>query len=146
MNKNSIPANAHNGVVAGENAKVMTVEILEGFVADATKCHIDILVDAAWDCPQSKGKISAILGDVEEMCKDEGYDIDLDDWCEENDISLIDMIIDAADEIVEKMIIWRVNVQVGFTPMKTQFEWFFDEETMLEEDGDGSLIVSKKKV
>ena len=24
--------------------------------------------------------------------------------------------------------------------MKTQFEWFFDEETMLEKDGDGSLI------
>ena len=36
MCKNSIPANAHNGVVAGENAKVMTEEILKGFVEEAT--------------------------------------------------------------------------------------------------------------
>lgn len=121
MNKLGIPANADNKVVAGENAKVMTVEILEGFVVDATKCDIDTLVDATWDwlsdglsdivedCDgnqwlvfsQSGASTDAIWEDVEEMCKDEGYDIDLYDWCEENDINLDDMITDAADEIVE---------------------------------------------
>lgn len=122
MYKNSIPANADNKVVAGENAKVMTVEILKRFVADATEYDIGILVDATWDwlsdglsdivedCDgnqwlvfsQSDGvSTDAILEDVEEMCKDEGYDIDLYDWCEENDIDLDDMITEAADEIVE---------------------------------------------
>ena len=121
MIKLGIPANADNKVVAGENAKVMTVEILEGFVADATKCDIDTLVDATWDwlsdglsdivedCDgnqwlvfsQSGASTDAIWEDVEEMCKDEGYDIDLYDWCEENDINLDYMITDAADEIVE---------------------------------------------
>ena len=101
MKNVNIPANADNKVVAGENAKVMTVEILEGFVADATKCHIYTIVDAAWDWHRSRVSIPAIWRAVEEMCKDEGYDIDLYDWCEENDINLDDMITDAADEIVE---------------------------------------------
>ena len=190
MINTGIPANADNKVVAGENAKEMTVEILEGFVADATKCDIDTLVDATWDwlsdglsdivedCDgdlwlvfsQSGVSTDAIWEDVEEMCKDEGYDIDLYDWCEENDINLDDMITDAADEIVENddNLVWvskgwdrylgvfyknecdmvdeireyveKAAEEVFFTHMKTQFEWFFDEETMLEEDGDGSLI------
>ena len=122
MNKLGIPANADNKVVAGENAKVMTVEILERFVADATECDIGTLVDTTWDWlsdglsdivedydgnqwlvfSDSDGVSTvAIWEDVEEMCKDEGYDIDLNDWCEENDIDLDDMITDAADEIVE---------------------------------------------
>ena len=49
MCKNSIPANAHNGVVAGENAKVMTEEILKGFVEEATQNRIDIEVDVLLD-------------------------------------------------------------------------------------------------
>jgi hypothetical protein len=80
------------------------------------------------------------------------------------------MITDAADEIVENddNLVWvskgwdrylgvfyknecdmvdeirecveKAAEEVFFTPMKTQFGWFFDEGTMLEEDGDGSLI------
>ena len=49
MFKNNIPANADNGVVAGENAKVMTVEILKGFVEEATQNRIDIEVDVLLD-------------------------------------------------------------------------------------------------
>ena len=117
MKNVNIPANADNKVVAGENAKVMTVEILEGFVADAAKCHINTIVDRLSDgvfeikadwygslwlvFPQPRVSIGDIWEDVEEMCKDEGYDIDLDDWCVENDISVLDMIIDVAYDIVE---------------------------------------------
>ena len=49
MSKNSIPVNAHNGVVAGENAKVMTEEILKGFVEEATQNRIDAEVDVLLD-------------------------------------------------------------------------------------------------
>ena len=121
MNKLGIPANADNKVVAGENAKAMTEEILKGFVTEVTKKYIDSIVDATWDrfdeythieyddfgdmwavtCQFDEGSTERIWEDVEEMCNDEGYDIDLYDWCEENDIDLDDMITDAADEIVE---------------------------------------------
>lgn len=116
-----IPANADNKVVAGENAKVMTEEILKGFVTEVTEIYIDRMVDATWErfdeythieyddfgdmwavtCQFDNGSTERIWEDVEEMCKDEGYDINLYDWCEENDIDLDDIITDAADEIVE---------------------------------------------
>ena len=116
-----IPANAHNGVVAGENAKVMTEEILKGFVTEVTQKYIDGIVDATWDCFDeytpieydsygnlwavtfqfNEGSTERIWEDVEEMCNDEGYDIDLYDWCEENDISLDYMINEVAEQLVE---------------------------------------------
>ena len=49
MCKNGIPANADNKVVAGENTKVMTTEILEGIVREAVAGYIDNLVDATWE-------------------------------------------------------------------------------------------------
>ena len=192
MTNFSIPANAHNGVVAGENAKVMTEEILKGIVERVVKGYIDDLVDATWtsiseetadfekDCFgdiwavsfsfDDEGVYMAIGGEIEDMCNDEGYDISLYDWCDDNDINLDGMISDAADEIVDNnsKLDWfghrwakhlgvfyknecdmvdeieecvkKVADEVFFTPMKIQFEWFFDEETMLEKDGDGSLI------
>ena len=42
-----------------------------------------------------------ILEDIEEMCNDEGYDINLYDWCKDNDIDLKDMIYEIAEQIVE---------------------------------------------
>ena len=188
----SIPANADNKVVAGENAKAMTVEILKEIVRGVVEGYIDDLVDATCcsiregttdfetDCygniwavsfPFDEGAYLAIWDDLEEVCKYKGYDIVPYDWCVENDIDLDDMISDMADEVVENNseLEWFRNVwmpdylgvfykneddmvdevreyvekaaeEVFFTPMKTQFERFFDEETMLEEDGDGSLI------
>ena len=192
MIKLGIPANADNKVVAGENAKVMTEEILKGFVRDCVEGYIDDLVDATWTSVSEEtadfekdfsgdiwavsfpfddeGVYMAIWDDIEDVCNDEGYDISLYDWCEENDIDLDDMISDAADEIVDnnseldwfidgwdkflgvfyknecdmvneiREYVEKAAEELFFTPMKTQFEWFFDEETMLEEDGDGSLI------
>lgn len=187
MCKNSIPANADNKVVAGENAKVMTVEILKGFVRDCVDGYIDDLVNATWnsiyegttdydtDCygdiwafsfSFDEGVYMAIWDDIGDVCNDEGYDIDLYDWCKENDIILDSMISDAADEIVDndceldwfgeylgvfykskddmvyeiKEYVEKAAEEVFFSQMKTQFACFFDEETMLEEDGDGSLI------
>lgn len=173
-------------------AKVMTEEILKGFVRDCVEGFIDDLVDATWtsiseetadfekDCfgdiwavsfPfDDEGVYMAIWDDIEDMCNDEGYDISLYDWCEDNDINLDDMIEEVADEIVynNSELDWaksgwmkylavfykneydmvdeirecveKAAEEVFFTPMKTQFGWFFDEGTMLEEDGDGSLI------
>ena len=97
MSKNSIPVNAHNGVVAGENAKVMTEEILKGFVEEATQNRIDVEVDVLLDSVDEDIPIDydlfhymwsegilfnedstvGILEDIEEMCNDEGYDINL---------------------------------------------------------------------
>ena len=116
-----IPANADNKVVAGENAKVMTEEILKGFVEEATQNRIDIEVDVLlnsvdedipidydlfhymWseDILFNEDSTVGILEDIEEMCNDEGYDIDLYDWCEENDISLDYMINEVAEQLVE---------------------------------------------
>ena len=121
MSINSIPANAHNGVVAGENAKVMTEEILKGFVEEATQNRIDIEVDVLLDSVDEDIPIDydlfhymwsedilfnedstvGILEDIEEMCNDEGYDINLYDWCKDNDIDLKDMIYEVAEQIVE---------------------------------------------
>ena len=190
MNKLGIPANADNKVVAGENAKVMTVEILKGFVTEVTQNYIDGIVDATWDSFSeytpieydcrgnlwavefqfNEGSTERIWEDVEEMCNDEGYDIDLYDWCEENDIRLDYIIYEVAEQLVEdndelewfrmygcdyvgvfykneddmvdevREYVEKAAEEVFFTPMKTQLEWFFDEETMLEEDGDGELI------
>lgn len=123
MINRSIPANADNKVVAGENANVMTKEILEGFVREAVAEYIDNLVDATWEgfdeysCIEedwddnlwvsdmqfdyNAGTYEAIEDDIQEMCDSEGYDIDLYDWCEVNDIDLDDMISVMADRIVE---------------------------------------------
>ena len=118
-----IPANAHNGVVAGENAKVMTEEILKGFVEEATQKYIDCAVDLIWDSiseediPNDYGiwdmwsddilfnesSTEVIWENIEEMCNDEGYAINLYDWCEDNDIDLDDMIYEAAEQIVEEI-------------------------------------------
>ena len=123
MKNFGIPANADNKVVAGENAKVMTNEILEGFAREATRGYIDNLVDATWEdfdeCSQietdgwnnlwvadlqfdyNAGTYEAIWDDIQEMCDSEGYDINLYDWCEENDIDLDEIIDDIANDIVE---------------------------------------------
>jgi hypothetical protein len=123
MSKNVIPANAHNKVVAGENAKELTKEILEGIVRNSTEGYIDSMVDATWGCfseytpieydcwgnlwavecqfEYNAGTHEAIWEGVQEMCDSEGYDIDLYDWCEENDIDLDEMIDIMADDIVE---------------------------------------------
>lgn len=123
MKKKCIPANAHNKVVAGENAKEMTREILEGIVRKSTKGYIDNLVSATWEdfdeystietdqwdnlwvadyqFEYNAGTHEAIWEEVQEMCDSEGYDIDLYNWCEENDINLNGMIDIMADDIVE---------------------------------------------
>ena len=121
MSKNSIPANAHNKVVAGENAKVMTEEILKGFVEEATQNRIDIEVDVLLgsideDIPVdydlfhymwseeilfNEDSTVGILDDIEEMCNDKGYDINLNDWCNDNDIDLEDMIYEVAEQAVK---------------------------------------------
>lgn len=174
----------------GKTAKVMTEAIFSKIVRDVVDGYIDDLVDATWtsvseettdfekDCFGDiwatsfsfEGVYEGILLDIEEACNNEGYDISLYDWCEENDINLDDMIEEVADEIVDnnseldwfgdrwgkylgvfykneydmvdeiREYVEKAAEEVFFTPMKTQFEWFFDEETMLEEDGDGSLI------
>ena len=121
MSNNSIPANAHNKVVAGENAKVMTEEILKGFVEEATQNRIDIEVDVLlgsidedipvdydlfhymWseDILFNVDSTVGILDDIEEMCNDKGYDINLNDWCNDNDIDLEDMIYEVAEQAVK---------------------------------------------
>ena len=121
MSNNSIPANAHNKVVAGENAKVMTEEILKGFVEEATQNRIDIEVDVLLgsideDIPVdydlfhymwseeilfNVDSTVGILDDIEEMCNDKGYDINLNDWCNDNDIDLEDMIYEVAEQAVK---------------------------------------------
>lgn len=121
MYNNSIPANAHNKVVAGENAKVMTEEILKGFVEEATQNRIDIEVDVLlgsidedipvdydlfhymWseDILFNEDSTVGILDDIEEMCNDKGYDINLNDWCNDNDIDLEDMIYEVAEQAVK---------------------------------------------
>ena len=121
MSNNSIPANAHNKVVAGENAKVMTEEILKGFVEEATQNRIDIEVDVLlgsidedipvdydlfhymWseDILFNEDSTVGILDDIEEMCNDKGYDINLNDWCNDNDIDLEDMIYEVAEQAVK---------------------------------------------
>ena len=187
----SIPANADNKVVAGENAKVMTKEILEGIVESVVKGYIDDLVDEtlcsiregttdfetdyygdiwAVSFPFDEDAYLTIWDDIEGVCNDEGYDIVPYDWCEDNDIDLDGMISDMADEIVAnnseldwfeyrwakylgvfyknkcdmvdeiREYVEKAAEEVFFTPMKTQFEMFFDEETMLEEDEDEGLI------
>ena len=121
MSKNTIPANAHNKVVAGENAKELTKEILEGIVRKSTRGYIDNMVDATWeyfdeysqietdewdnlwvvDFQFNEGSIDAIWQDIDEECSNEGYDINTYDWCKEHDIDLEHMIDKMANEIVE---------------------------------------------
>ena len=120
MFNNSIPANAHNGVVAGENAKVMTVEILKGFVEEATQNRIDIEVDVLLDSVDedipmddcldflwsedilfNEDSYDMILEDIDAALSDEGYNINICEWCKENDIDLKDMIYGVAEQIVE---------------------------------------------
>ena len=190
MINRSIPANADNKVVAGENANVMTKEILEGFVREAVAGYIDNLVDATWESyaigdweymddgdgnlygviyTYDEGASDHIYGGVEKACYDK-CGIDLYEWEMENDIDIQRMIDCEVDNVVVNNnelawfggcpndyigVLYKTNddfrnevreyvekaaEEVFFTPMKTQFEWFFDEETMLEEDGDGSLI------
>lgn len=174
----------------GNPAKVMTEAIFSKIVRDVVDGYIDDLVVETWNSVSEEtadfekdcfgdiwatsfsleGVYEGIWVDIEEACNNEGYDISLYDWCEENDINLDDMIEEVADEIVDnnseldwfiqgwdkflgvfyknecdmvdeiEECVKKVADEVFFTPMKTQFEWFFDEETMLEEDGDGSLI------
>jgi hypothetical protein len=120
MFNNSIPANAHNGVVAGENAKVMTEEILKGFVEEATQNRIDIEIDVLLDsvdedipmddCSDflwsedilfNEDSYDMILEDIDAALCDEGYNINIGEWCKENDIDLKDMIYEVAEQIVE---------------------------------------------
>ena len=120
--------------------------------------------------PFDEGVYLTIWDDIEGVCNDEGYDIVPYDWCVENDIDLDNMIEEVADEIVAnnseldwfghrwakylgvfyknecdmvdeiREYVEKAAEEVFFTPMKTQFEMFFDEETMLEEDEDEGLI------
>lgn len=103
------------------SSKEMTKEILEGFVRETTSCYIERLIDATWenfdeysqietDCNGNMwvinvqfndGSSDAIWDEIDERCCDEGYDIDLYDWCEENDIDLNHMIWNMVDSIVE---------------------------------------------
>ena len=107
--------------MAGENAKVMTEEILKGFVEEATQNRIDIEVDVLlgsidedipvdydlfhymWseDILFNEDSTVGILDDIEEMCNDKGYDINLNDWCNDNDIDLEDMIYEVAEQAVK---------------------------------------------
>lgn len=116
-----------------------------------------------------EGALDHIYEGVEEACYDK-CGIDLYEWEMENDIDIQRMIDREVDNVVvnNNELAWfggcpndyigvfyknkcdmmdeireyveKAAEEVFFTPMKTQFEWFFDEETMLEEDGDGSLI------
>lgn len=123
MCNNSIPANAHNGVVAGENAKVMTEEILKGFVEEATQNRIDIEIDVLLDSVDedipmddcldflwsedilfNEDSYDMILEDIDAALCDEGYNINICEWCKENDIDLKDMIYEVAEQIVEDRI------------------------------------------
>lgn len=121
MCKNGIPANADNKVVAGENAKVMTTEILEGIVREAVAGYIDNLVDATWegfdeysrieededgnlwvvDMQFNEGSYGAIWEEIDERCSDEGYNIDLYDWSKENDIDIDHIIWVMKERIVD---------------------------------------------
>ena len=120
MFNNSIPANAHNRVVAGENAKVMTEEILKGFVEEVTQNRIDIEVDVLLDSVDedipmddcldflwsedilfNEDSYDMILEDIDAALCDEGYNINICEWCKENDIDLKDMIYEVAEQIVE---------------------------------------------
>ena len=49
----------------------------------------------------NESSTEVIWENIEEMCNDEGYAINLYDWCEDNDIDLDDMIYEAAEQIVE---------------------------------------------
>ena len=64
------------------------------------------------------------------------------DWVEQGWVKYLAVFYknecDMVDEI--EAYVKKAAEEVFFAPMKTQFEWFFDEETMLEKDGDGSLI------
>ena len=120
MCKNGIPANADNKVVAGENAKVMTTEILEGIVREAVAGYIDNLVDATWegfdeysrieedgdgnlwvvDMQFNEGSYDVIWEEIDERCSDEGYNIDLYDWSKENDIDIDHIISEMKKQIV----------------------------------------------
>ena len=120
MNKLGIPANADNKVVAGENANVMTKEILEGFVREAVAGYIDNLVDATWegfdeysrieedgdgnlwvvDMQFNEGSYDVIWEEIDERCSDEGYNIDLYDWSKENDIDIDHIISEMKKQIV----------------------------------------------
>ena len=120
MIKLGIPANADNKVVAGENAKVMTKEIIEGFVREAVAGYIDNMVDATWegfdeysrivedgdgnlwvvDMQFNEGSYDAIWEEIDERCSDEGYNIDLYDWSKENDIDIDHIISEMKKQIV----------------------------------------------
>ena len=120
MNKLGIPANADNKVVAGENAKAMTKEIIEGFVREAVAGYIDNLVDATWegfdeysrieedgdgnlwvvDMQFNEGSYDVIWEEIDERCSDEGYNIDLYDWSKENDIDIDHIISEMKKQIV----------------------------------------------
>ena len=101
--------------------KVMTEEILKGFVEEATQNRIDVEVDVLLDSVDEDIPIDydlfhymwsedilfnvdstvGILDDIEEMCNDKGYDINLNDWCNDNDIDLEDMIYEVAEQAVK---------------------------------------------
>ena len=42
-----------------------------------------------------------ILKDIDDALSDEGYNINICEWCKENDIDLKDMIYEVAEQIVE---------------------------------------------
>lgn len=105
--------------------KVMTVEILKDFVEEATREYFDRDCDYIYECNSedttidadfwydmwsndilfSGGSTEYVGENIEEMCNEKGYDINLYRWCEENDIDLEDMIgkvaCQAFDELYE---------------------------------------------
>ncbi len=103
----------------------MKKEILEGFVKKAAEEYINVLVDATWEnFDEEYSNIIENYGDlwivdfyslsvgggteeaiwekiVDELDK-EGYNIELYDWCKENDINLDNMIWNSLNQIVEE--------------------------------------------
>lgn len=103
--------------------KVMTVEIFKEIVEDVMIKFISTSYDIAYDTLTDiadedigenlfdelwsegllfdESSIDAVCDDIKYWCKDYGYDIDIYDWCENNDIDLEDMLYYEAEQAVE---------------------------------------------
>ena len=118
MNNIGIPANADNKVVAGENAKVMTQEIFEEIVDIRVDCLMsdaaELAIENISESPikeDARGNQWALWDTIDnetdylhecltDDCIDE-YGINIDEWCEDNDINIDEIIREKMYEYVE---------------------------------------------
>lgn len=132
--------------------KVMTVEIFKEIVEEAMITFISISYDIVYDTLTNiagedigenlfaelwsegilfnEGSIDAVCYLIEDWCNGEGYDIDIYDWCENNDIDLEDMLYYEAEQAVEYCIKLLEEVDMSRTPIeKVAYDWW-DENYM----------------